>query len=639
MTPPATPGPWPAAEPDARSEGPALLYRSMALEVLPRTEASADEQAAADDRIPVALSSEAPVERFDWYTGQRYMEVLDHAPDSVDLSYARDGMPFLREHDRRTHVGIIEDVTAGADRRLHGMLRLSRTQAGQDTRTDILDGILKKVSVGYVVQNQVLEARDEQAGDTYRVTRWTPMEGSGVAIPADYSVGLYRSANGAVVPVKLRAPERPLVGKEMVMGQETTPALQAAGDAVTAERTRQREIRAIAKLNEIASDRVERWIDEGITVDQMAREIVSERGKPVNEVAQSGTLDLSPKDRQPYSVGRAIKALASGNWKEAGYERAISGALSQRLGQEAQGCLMPVSHPLMGMRTPLTTTGATTGQKLVFTEPGSFIDFLRNRNMVLQMGTGFISGFRGILALPKQTAGGAASMVAENPGADYAEVNLTVDLVEWTPKSIAQTESYSKQVLANSIEAIDQLVTRDVFAGIATRLDFQVLHGDGLTNNIEGIYAKSGVNPVAFGGSVTYPKIVEMETAVEADNAAISEMGYLATPEAKGKAKTTAMFTNTSTPIWTGGLDGEMNGYRASATNQLLKNLGAGTNEHGLVFAAWGQGMIVDWGAVDLTVDIYSRARQGLINVTGLYLADWNTRHEESFAKATGLIP
>lgn len=634
---------WPEAEPDARAEGPATLYRSMRLEVLPRAKRAEGDppDPAEEDLIPIALSSEEPVERYDWWTGTRYWEVLDHSPESVDLSYATDGMPFLLEHDRRVLRGIIKDVHVGEDRRLHGMLKLSRTQAGQDTRQDIDDGILQKVSVGYQIKTLILESQDEEKGDTYRATRWMPMEGSGVAIPADYKVGLNRSANGAVAPVKLRAPERPHEGKEtVVMSKETMPAPQGANEAIADERKRQREIRAIGRTNEVADERVERWIEQGTTVEQVAVELVKERqGTATNKIENPGSLDLSAKDRQPYSVGRALKALASGNWTEAGYERAISAALAKRVGQEAQGVMMPVSHPLMGMRTPLTTGGATTGSKLVFTEPGSFIDFLRTRALVLAMGTEFISGFRGNLALPKQTAAGTAAMVAENPGADYTESNLTVDLVEWSPKSLAATEAYSKQILAQSIEAIDQLVTMDIFAIIARLLDLQVLHGDGTGNNIEGIYAKSGVNPVAFGGSVTYDKVVEMESAIEADDADIGAMGYLFTPEAKGAAKTTSRFTNTDTPIWTGGKDGEVNGYTARATNQLKKNLGVGTDEHGAVFAAWGQGIIVDWGAIDLTVDPYTRARQGLVNITGLYLADWNTRHEESFAKATGLVP
>ena len=51
---------------------------------------------APDAPLAIAISSEAPVARWDWRTGEEYDEVLDHGPSGVDLSYVADGLPFLR---------------------------------------------------------------------------------------------------------------------------------------------------------------------------------------------------------------------------------------------------------------------------------------------------------------------------------------------------------------------------------------------------------------------------------------------------------------------------------------------------------------------------------------------------------------
>jgi hypothetical protein len=142
---------------------------------------------------------------------------------------------------------------------------------------------------------------------------------------------------------------------------------------------------------------------------------------------------------------------------------------------------------------------------------------------------------------------------------------------------------------------------------------------------------------VAFGGSVTYAKIVGMETEVASDNADIGTMAYLATPQARGVAKTVPEMVNAiSNAVWR---DGEMNGYRAEVTNQLPKNLGAGTNEHGLIFGVWSQLMIGEWGILEIITDPYAKKKQGMIEVTSFLLADIQLRHGESFCKATGLIP
>ena len=46
-----------------------------------------------EEYVELAISSETEVERSDWWTGDRYVEVLGHGEGDIDLSYARDGLP------------------------------------------------------------------------------------------------------------------------------------------------------------------------------------------------------------------------------------------------------------------------------------------------------------------------------------------------------------------------------------------------------------------------------------------------------------------------------------------------------------------------------------------------------------------
>jgi len=641
-TPPIAPTPAaPSDSPRAdRMPAGAGFTRVMTLEI--RADAS---KAADDERIPVALSSELPVRRYDWWDGAWYEEVLDHGRDAVDLSYAGDGMPFLDSHNTREQHGILEEVTVDGDRKLRAMLRMSKSARAQEIRQDILDHIRKKVSIAYSIERQVLESTTGTM-KRYRVTRWTPYEGSTVAIPADYSVGINRSADGAAVPFRiLPGSEPPRVGKEKVMANETDTA-QVADQARTAERTRVNEIRKLGTRFTVAEEKVEAWVTGGASPDQVAREILLERQAELDNKIQNPTtaaLDLPERENKPFSIGRALVAMATGNWANAGYERAISMAVAKKLQRESSGILIPNNVRLAGLRMPglqqrtvLSVAGSTTGADMVFTEAGPFIDVLRNLSVVLRMGTPLLSGLQGNLALPKQLTPGTAAKVAENPGSDFSESNMTLDQVNWTPKNLASTQAYSKQLLAQSVEAIDQLVINDILAVISLLFDYKCLHGPG-SGDITGLYGITGVNSVAMGGAITFPGVVAMESAVEADNAAVGTMGYVTTPEIKGRAKSTQMFAGSNgVPLWTGGVDGEMNGYRALASNQVSKTLESST-KHGLLFGAWSSALAADWGAIDLTVDMFTRARQGLVNVTGLYLADFNTRYPEAFAKATGL--
>lgn len=158
-----------------------MLNRTITIEMNERER----KEAAASRRFPVSVSSEAPVQRSMY--GERWTEILSHAPDVIDLSRAP--LPLLEGHDtRRTNVGIVTNLKV-AGGRLRGELVLGSSQRAQELAADIGDGIVSGLSVGYTIEG---EQRDEKAR-RLTATRWMPYEVSITPIPADTSVGINRS--------------------------------------------------------------------------------------------------------------------------------------------------------------------------------------------------------------------------------------------------------------------------------------------------------------------------------------------------------------------------------------------------------------------------------------------------------------
>lgn len=637
---------------DTREAPPSILYRDLSIRVDDERLAA---RAEGDDRIPICFSSEQPVVRMDWWEGERYLEVLDHSPESVDLAYARDGLPFLVEHTTRDLVGIVEDVTIDADRRGRGMLKPSKSQRGQEIAQDIRDGIRKKVSFGYNPGDTYTQTGGEQEGSmpTRRFTKWTPMEVSSVAIPADVTVGIGRSADA-------RTPASPHVpapqARENTMSDKDKAAQNGAADtngggaaapaapAAGAQRDLAKEyieIRKMCRASNVDAKTEESFISRGLNPDQVARELFNRATASGSTLSAPADLGISEGEAREYNFGRALQALVNDDFRDAGYEREVSQQLQKRLGRSTGGLLVPTFG--MNTRTTMSAGVAGNGGNTVPAQmSGSLIELLRNKSVIDRMGPTRLPGLTGTVPIPRQTGAGTAAMQAEVPGAPgVAESNQTFDQVVLSPKNILATQSYSKQLFAQSIFAIDALTREDLTTILALLYDLQCLHGAGGANNITGIYAAAGVNAVAFGGAITYPKLVDMESAIEAGNANLGSMGYVTTPEVKGTAKKTLEFAvNGASKIWTGTAEeGEMNGYRAFASNQVAKNLGAGVNEHGIVFGAFSQALAADWGAIDVTVDPYTRAREGAVQITAHWLADFNLRHGQSFSKGTGLTP
>jgi hypothetical protein len=115
----------------------------------------------AQRTVPASLSSEEPVQRY----GQT--EVLSHAPAAVDLTRAAGGLPLLYAHDSKQPVGVVEQVRIERGR-LVGLLRFGQSAKAQEVWQDVLDGVLRGVSVGYVVNEYTTTA------DGVLAVRWTP---------------------------------------------------------------------------------------------------------------------------------------------------------------------------------------------------------------------------------------------------------------------------------------------------------------------------------------------------------------------------------------------------------------------------------------------------------------------------------
>jgi HK97 family phage major capsid protein len=600
----------------------------------------------AERTVELAFASETEIER--WYG----IEQLRCDPGSVMLERLNSGGALLANHDSRNQTGVIVPGSARADgdRVCRATVKFSQRQAGQDEFQDVIDGIRSQVSVGYIVHEYIVDNDAEK----YTATRWEPLEISMVSIPADISVGVGRDDDRALLekPPQERPATNPKARglQAMEKDEEKTPV-------EVSEVAHAREIMDLAKVidsgtNETMAQELARDAIAGNKSLAEFRQLVFDKRREREQKTatppplQGNVIDLTEREKNQFSIRNAIMAdvnMRLGTSNAPCFELEISTEIEKRLPNSIQrhgGVYVPTTIALRGAprrqeRAGLDSKTVGAGKELVFTEYGSFIDMLRNRAMVMQLGATVLPGLQGNVAFPRQIGAGTLVWVTENPGVDVAESNLTLDQVVLSPKTAQSTTSYSRQLLAQSAVNVDALVMNDLTIINALGIDKAALHGTAPAPT--GIYTATGVNSVSFGGTVTFDHVVQMETEVASDNADVGTMAYLVTPQFRGKAKTTIEIANAITsPIWS---DGTMNGYRAEVTNQLNKTMGVGTNEHGAVFGVWDQLMIGEWGVLELITDPYAKKKQGMIEVTSFILADIQLRHGESFCKALTLIP
>ena len=636
-----------------------------------------DDDGADDDRFEMSFSSETPVPR--WFGD----EILDHSAGCVDMTRAASGLAYLVDHDTGDQVGIIEDLQL-QKKKLRGTVRFSRSQRAQDIKRDVQDGIRPFVSIGYRINEVVLESEkkdDNGVHRTYRVTNWTPMEGSTVSVPADVSVGVGRASAGSEeFPVSIRSAS--------TAGDKNSRSAAGVGTQQIHTEVRKNmdpkqaaEILRLCTTHGLDSARAAELIErEGMNVDIAAREILADVTNRNNgdkshlstpAAENSGKmLELTEREQKSYQICRGVLAKvreAETGKRDNCFELEVSEEIEKRHeGKKHGGIFVPYNLGVdpaaaargeelaTGKRTVLTTGGSTTGQKLVFTEPGTFIQFLYNRMRLKELGAETVSGLVGNVSYPKQTGKASGSWVAENPGSDVADSNMTIGQVLTSPKTYQSSSAYSRQLLAQAVIDIDNLVRTDLARDCALAIDKAGISGSGSANDPTGILSTSGVQAYtmaadsANGGVPQYSDIIAMQELLEEANAdQVGDFGWLTTPGVKAVLRRTPVLVYTppgasttvnvsGEPVWS--RDSEVDGYMARSSNQVPSNLTKGTAAgicHALILGVFSALINGLWGSgFELVVDPYRLKKQGIIELTTFVMTDWANRYPAAFVAA-----
>ena len=420
--------------------------------------------------------------------------------------------------------------------------------------------------------------------------------------------------------------------KQDVAPAPTIDSKQLVRDAVEGERKRTAEINKIVEIHPELKNEAEQFLKNDRTVGEF-REIALEKiskSKPAKAAVADSSIGMSAKEAKQFSVIRAINALATGDWSKAGFEREASQAQGQILGKDAQGFFMPTD-----VQRDLTAGTAAQGGHTVATEllTGSFIDVLRNKMTVMDLGATMMTGLQGNVAIPKMASGATSYWVAES-GA-VTESAAAFAQVAMSPKTVGAFSDLSRKLLLQNSVSIENLVRTDLASTLGLAIDLAAIHGTGSSNQPTGILATTGIGSVVGGTNgiaPTYAHIVGLETQVAQDNADIGNLAYLTNAKVRGKLLQTEKAADTAQFVWQD--NNSMRGYNAAVSNQVSSTLTKGNQSlsSAIIFGNWSDLMIGMWGGLDIAIDTSTGSSSGTVRVVALQDVDIAVRHAQSFA-------
>ena len=328
-------------------------------------------------------------------------------------------------------------------------------------------------------------------------------------------------------------------------------------------------------------------------------------------LADKQLADLEKEAKRSFSIVKFVREASEGRLSGLEAEVAEMGRKEyERLGLSQKGFALP-SAALRASAGQNYTTNADGGYAKVTAAP-RYIDGLKDKMVIAGLGAtvlGDLVGTVPLVGVGKMTAAWYAE------GATASVSKATFSSVTLTPHRNAVIGAFSKDLLRQTSLDVESIIWNRILEAHASLLESAAIAGTGSNGQPTGILNTTGIGSVAIGtngGPITWAKVVELETKVNAENANRGKLAYLTNAKVIGDLKTIERASGNGRYL----LDGDytkINGYPIDWTNLVPSTLTKGTTASkcsAMIFGNFEDLYIGHWGGVDIVVDPYTLAAQ-----------------------------
>lgn len=271
-------------------------------------------------------------------------------------------------------------------------------------------------------------------------------------------------------------------------------------------------------------------------------------------------------------------------------------------------------------------TVASDGKEIVTEDMLDIIGPIRDKLVMVAAGATYMTGLVGNVGLPYYSGSNAAwaeeTAAATNGKGEFSKKTMS-------PKRLTTYIDVSKQFLAQDSVMANNLLMNDLATAVAVKLQ-QIVFGkhESTIDLPDGFF--TGSPTYVCKGIATFGGIVDLESAVDADNALAQNMAYIMSGKARGILKKTLRAASVAKGFIYE--DGRVNGYKAFTTSCMASGLQTGTDEYGIVFGNWAGLIIGQWGSLEIYIDKRIQATDDAIRLTVSGYFDVLKCYDSSFA-------
>ena len=297
------------------------------------------------------------------------------------------------------------------------------------------------------------------------------------------------------------------------------------------------------------------------------------------------------KMNKKFSLIKAIRSVANGQPQDS-ITKAVLAAGAKEMRSSALNYTGQIQLP---GEARASITVDVEGEDVVATDLFDIVKPIQNRNVMAQAGAKFITGLVGDVQYPVMSKG-AVTWEGETATANAGEPTFTN--VKLTPKRLTAVVALSKQMLAQDSVGVENAVREEIINAVNAKLESTILgDAEGSTTQPAGLLNGTPVSITNFAG------ICDLEAGLDGVEG-YGEPKYIVSPKAKAALRGMAKGTKSTQLVFE---DGEIDGTEAFCTAHLA--------DKNLVYGDFGQYVIAQWGAIDITVDNVTLAAEGQVRL------------------------
>ena len=340
------------------------------------------------------------------------------------------------------------------------------------------------------------------------------------------------------------------------------------------------------------------------TVEKSDEEVVDEdkdndvEGEDKEEEARSARthkhININTMKEQRFSLLKAIRNVAE-NRQLDNVTAAVCNEGMKEMRAAGLNTVGQIYIPTMETRAAVSV--ASEGVDVVATDLYDIIEPLRAKNVLVQAGAKFYTGLTNNAQIPVMT-GSNVNWAGETAAA--TDGNVLFNNVTLTPKRLTAYVDISKMLLAQDSIGVENAIRQDLINAINSKLESTIL----------GKGAKSATSPAGIFNGKTPTKVTDfeglvgLEAKVEEANV-LGGISYIASPSARASFRN--MMKGSRGTAQLAYTDGTLDGTPVYSTS----NVEAKT----FVVGDFSNLAIGSWGGLDIVVDNYTQAVNGMIRL------------------------